>query len=250
MSSTDRNEDINNAPRKGAASTGSEQPHEGGDDKRTRPKPKRPLSAYNFYFHSERQNILQDTPTRKEGKPRRSHGKIGFADLARSIAAKWKCISKEERATFDKKAAADKERYQREMAAWKKGSMVVAAAAPVKPVQMHQNIGNYTSILTDSVNQSFLREQTSFWRETPDHQTLDYLVACDQKLPGEDIAIEPYYLTEVYGSHFEQLLQPLPLPYYQARVNQQNTSPKIADLASKLDDEATQFFLSLFPPEG
>ena len=148
------------------------------------------------------------------------------------------------------KAAADKQRYQREMAVWKKGSLSDAAAAPAEPAQTNQNIGNYASIFTDSINQSFLREHASFWRATPDHRSLDYLGAYDQKLPGEDSAIEPYSLTDFYGSQFEQLLQPLPLPFYLGRGIQQSTSPKIADLASKLDDEATQFFLSLFPPEA
>ena len=90
--------------------------------------------------------ILDQIPTRQEGKPRRSHGKIGFADLgmsfdlcpmmncnivlgtqcmfsisfaARSIAEKWKAVSKEDRAVFDQKAAQDKRRYQHEMEVWR-----------------------------------------------------------------------------------------------------------------------------------
>jgi hypothetical protein len=83
-------------------------------------KPKRPLSAYNLFFQHERGEILRATPERAEGKPRRSHGKIGFADLARNIAANWKAIKPELRSHFDKLAAKDKERYRTEMDEWKK----------------------------------------------------------------------------------------------------------------------------------
>ena len=49
-----------------------------------------------------------------------SHGKIGFADLARKIAAKWKALTKEEREPFDTQAAAEKKRYAKELKVWKK----------------------------------------------------------------------------------------------------------------------------------
>lgn len=84
------------------------------------PKPKRPLSSYNFFFQTQRQLILDETPTRPEGKPRRSHGKIGFAPLARIIAARWKSIDADTRKEYDDMAAQDKARYQVEMEEWKK----------------------------------------------------------------------------------------------------------------------------------
>jgi hypothetical protein len=83
-------------------------------------KPKRPLSSYNLFFQNERKEILKATPERDGVKPRRSHGKIGFADLARNIAANWKSIDPDSRARFDKLAAKDKERYKTEMDEWKK----------------------------------------------------------------------------------------------------------------------------------
>jgi hypothetical protein len=76
-------------------------------------KPKRPLSAYNLFFKHERGEILRATPDRVEGKPRRSHGKIGFADLARNIAANWKSIDAVSRAHFDRLAAKDIEQRWR-----------------------------------------------------------------------------------------------------------------------------------------
>ena len=78
-------------------------------------KPKRPLSAYNIYFKEERARLLNITPTRAEGKPRRSHGKIGFADMAKRIGAGWKSLDPEKKKYYETQAAADKERYMREM---------------------------------------------------------------------------------------------------------------------------------------
>ncbi|EEC49814.1 predicted protein [Phaeodactylum tricornutum CCAP 1055/1] len=83
------------------------------------PKPKRPLSAYNFFFKRERQDILRNTPVRPQGKPRRSHGKIGFADLARTIAARWKGADHAVKDHFENMAKMDKDRYARELEDWK-----------------------------------------------------------------------------------------------------------------------------------
>ena len=98
-------------------------------------KPKRPLSAYNIFFKHERGKILSTTPTRAEGKPRRSHGKIGFAELARTIAAKWNKIDPETRAQYDKLAADDKRRYVAAMDVWKKQQKeqeMAVKSAPIK----------------------------------------------------------------------------------------------------------------------
>ena len=83
-------------------------------------KPRRPLSSYNLFFKHARAKILEKTPSKYEGgKPRRSHGKIGFASLARSVAAQWNNIEPEDRKKFDQLAVEDKERYNREMEVWK-----------------------------------------------------------------------------------------------------------------------------------
>ena len=83
------------------------------------PKPKKSLSAYNIFFKTQRQLLLETLPVRGV-KPRRSHGKIGFAEMARTIAGRWKSITDDEKIEFEKLAAADAERYDRELAAWKK----------------------------------------------------------------------------------------------------------------------------------
>jgi hypothetical protein len=86
--------------------------------KKVNDRPKRPLSAYNLFFQSEREKILRSVPERVEGKPLRSHGKIGFAPLARAIAERWNSIHELERRYYDRKAAEDKIRHARELEEW------------------------------------------------------------------------------------------------------------------------------------
>jgi HMG-box domain len=82
-------------------------------------KPKRPLSAYNIFFKTERAAILQELPDVTGAmKPRRSHGKIGFKELAMRISAKWKSLPPEIRLYFDELAAIDKQRYLLEKKEW------------------------------------------------------------------------------------------------------------------------------------
>jgi hypothetical protein len=88
-------------------------------------RPKRPLTAYNRFFKQERRNILESLPVRIKGKPRHSHGKIGFAELTRTIAARWKHVYPIDLAHFKAEAAMDKERYAREMKEWKKKKKAV-----------------------------------------------------------------------------------------------------------------------------
>ena len=85
-------------------------------------KPKRPLSAYNFFFQNERKKLLNTMPTRPQGKPRRSHGKCGFAQMAKIIAKKWSDneIDPKEKSCFEELVRKEKLRYKKEMALYKK----------------------------------------------------------------------------------------------------------------------------------
>ena len=82
-------------------------------------KPKRSLSAYNLFFKAERELLLKALPPREGKSPRKSHGKMGFAEMARNISSKWKQIAPQEKQHFDRLAKQDFARYEREMAEWR-----------------------------------------------------------------------------------------------------------------------------------
>jgi len=66
--------------------------------------PKRNMSAYFLYSVHIRPSVKEQNP------------EASFGDVARIISAQFKELTEEEKAVWAEKAAADKERYQREMA--------------------------------------------------------------------------------------------------------------------------------------
>jgi len=88
-------------------------------------KPNRPLSAYNLYFRKERAVMLGDAADKtdqEQGKKRvhrKSHGKIGFAEMARIIGGKWKALPEEDKKEFVEVAVVEKERYAKDLANWR-----------------------------------------------------------------------------------------------------------------------------------
>lgn len=93
-------------------------------------RPKRPRTAYNYFFQDERQKLLVELPVRASGRPRGgTHGKIGFADLAKTISAKWRAITVDQMVHYAGLANADKMRYQHQMQAYKEQQRRSAEAA-------------------------------------------------------------------------------------------------------------------------
>lgn len=76
-------------------------------------KPKRPLTAYNLYFHSERLRLIEARST-KNNKGKVVKGKVAFAEMARIISKRWNQADSSIRAPFCHKANVEKLRYLRE----------------------------------------------------------------------------------------------------------------------------------------
>ena len=156
-------------------------------------KPKRPLSAYNLFFKEERERILASisddkatvdfndglTEEMRRRRHRKTHGKIGFADLARSIADHWKNIDANSRSTFESKADIEKTRYKKELEAWmknrKEGDVVKKSKpAPIQSVPQHSLIGmmSANSIRNQLLHQQLMMQHQALLSQQQQMETL------------------------------------------------------------------------------
>jgi hypothetical protein len=101
--------------------------------KKPKDKPKRPLSAYNFFFKEEREKILKvvlaEDPEKIDnekgnedyldddalGRLRKEGGKVSFEEMGKLIGQRWKNINPDRLTRYSELAAEDTERYKKEM---------------------------------------------------------------------------------------------------------------------------------------
>lgn len=98
--------------------------------KKPKDKPKRPLSAYNIFFRHERENLLYGNAS-GGGKTVR----IGFSELAKNIAAKWKRLDPDDRRIYEVQADVEQHRYKAEVEEWRRIQDGGSPALSVSPLQ-------------------------------------------------------------------------------------------------------------------
>mmetsp|Transcript_10788 Transcript_10788/g.23064 ORF Transcript_10788/g.23064 Transcript_10788/m.23064 type:complete len:450 (+) Transcript_10788:162-1511(+) len=85
-------------------------------------KPKRPMSAYNFFFRAERVKIL-DAANKNEQDGESIA--TSFEDIGRIIGKRWREISDEEHIRYKEMATEDSNRYQAEMKTYYKDELTL-----------------------------------------------------------------------------------------------------------------------------
>jgi hypothetical protein len=103
--------------------------------KKPKDKPKRPLSAYNFFFKEEREKILKQVQGEETVKSdgddgedsisdevlsrlKKEGGKVSFEEMGKLIGQRWKNIDKDRLEQYSALASEDTERYKKEMEAY------------------------------------------------------------------------------------------------------------------------------------
>ena len=119
--------------------------------------PRRPLSAYNFFFRSERWRLLsvkisaQAAETNaafdESNNPRQQTLGLGFADMARAFAKSWRGLGSADKKPFEEQARIDKVRYKLELKQWKKSHSPIETEKDfqIEPPENQDNQGHFQS---------------------------------------------------------------------------------------------------------
>jgi len=127
--------------------------------KKPKDKPKRPLSAYNYFFKEEREKILRvvlaDDPEKIDNDPdgedyinedtvsrlKKEGGKVSFEEMGKLIGQRWKNIDPDRLAKYAEMAAEDTERYKKEMQSYNGRQEAKMRSEALKPPQSYSQGG-------------------------------------------------------------------------------------------------------------
>ena len=169
--------------------------------KKPKDMPRRPLSAYNLFFKAEREKLLagirgtkneeEASATSPSGSSSKSKTGLGFANLAKTIAAKWKDLDAAERAPFEERAAVDKQRYDQAILEWRKNRKLQQQEArdaakdesSLLPSPSNQsNMMSMASVSSFDQTQSVSYPQEWYVQQQQQQQSSGNLEDCDQTM--------------------------------------------------------------------
>jgi len=139
--------------------------------KKAKDKPKRPLSAYNYFFKEDRARLVaivqnEDNATElREKNPDitdevvskllKKDGKISFEEMGKIIGKRWKDIAKEKKERYNNLASHDTDRYKAEMHKYNEKQEEIRVknkrSAELQFAQMAATQAQQASIITPSM---------------------------------------------------------------------------------------------------
>jgi len=126
--------------------------------KKPKDKPKRPRSAYNYFFQQERQKILAYLARDKSASPPeglaevvdadqekrliKETGKVSFEEMGKIIGTRWKNLPNDALSKYTELALGDTERYKKEMVVYNKKQDDAASQAMKAQTEAGRNLPN------------------------------------------------------------------------------------------------------------
>ena len=161
------------------------------------PRPKNPLNAYNLFFQVERKRILTalehgneevegaitaeeirlaSLEHKRRGKRlhRKTHGKIGFSQLARTVAQRWKKLDKKTRKLLQHQALLEKQDHAEALRKWEEKEGYHRPSQQQDAQQEHVAVPQYPqggfALETNGLNAEPIR---SWWNDEGEKVTSD-----------------------------------------------------------------------------
>jgi hypothetical protein len=156
--------------------------------------PKRPLSAYNIFFRKERQVLLGEDlasahviTDQSRRKHRKTHGKIGFAEMAKLVGQRWKKLDTTTKQGFEEQANREKARYFEHLDVWKKSQEDLTE----EPTETTEYMGDEPIIRQVRLGDDESQADRGIQAAMPTEARLPQPQAVPQALPQADTAHFP-----------------------------------------------------------
>lgn len=116
-------------------------------------RPRKAMSAYNYYFH-ERKLEMQALFVQEHGR------KPSFTELSREVGKRWKLVPSHDRSHFEKLAAEDKRRYGLDYIAWRMNQQDPGGNSDNLP-ESHDDAGHVQSFYGSSIHEGDKKQQST-----------------------------------------------------------------------------------------
>ncbi|KAL7577409.1 hypothetical protein ACA910_004699 [Epithemia clementina (nom. ined.)] len=186
-------------------------------------RPKRPLSAYNLFFKDARVKLLEHRPVRPQGVPRRGHGKMGFAEMARAISQQWKSIDAQTKSLYERQGNNEKVLYQERLAEWK--------LAVKKPKKSRKHKAKRATTVPNNNN---IKPATSISPRSNNNSPRS------KKQPEDDCCSSAIVIAEDAPIGATDQKQAIPLPATTPAATPPSQSPQPVPCASVTHDDASK----------